>query len=289
MRWRFVGAAIGVLMMLTNVADAAVIGGSSSSSFLTADLTVAAIVSADVDIGPSISGTAPLAYDLNAPLVDVAADAGVAATITLVDVNATSVAASASSTVDGGFGSRNAVGTQSFQGFDLSIGVLPDIIAPPTIVPDVISITAEAITVTSTVDGDFGALASAGTLNVTNLQVFANGNLVATLNGDISENFNVVGLSTALAGATLTLNQQPSLTGDGASSRGLVTNAINLNLNDVNAGGVGLLSGDVLVGMTGASLNASAVPEPSSLAIFGLASVGGVYWSRRRRVASPRS
>ncbi|MEO9930887.1 PEP-CTERM sorting domain-containing protein [Rhodopirellula bahusiensis] len=283
MRQKLTFVVIGMLMTLPNVAHSAVLGGISSSSFLTADLEVSllgggAAVDGDLTVGPSVAGTAPTAYSFDQEVLNVSASAGINPLITAIGVGSSSVDVLASSTVDGGLGSRNATGNQLIEDFDLSIGELP-------VLADVLSITADAITVSSVVDGDFGALSPVGTMNVTNFRVFVNGAQVgALLNGDITADFDF-GLSTFLGGATLTLNEQ-NIVGDGISSSSLETNAINLQLINVGVPAVGAIDGNVLVGLTGASLQASAVPEPSSLAILSAASLGGVFW-RRRRVVSP--
>ncbi|MCC9655242.1 PEP-CTERM sorting domain-containing protein [Rhodopirellula halodulae] len=279
----------GILMMLSSIANAAVIGGSSSSSFLSSDLEVSLLpilggvsVSGDLTLGPSVSGSAPAAYSVEEEVLGIAADAGVeSGVITTLGVSSSSVMTLASSTVDGSLGTKNAIGSQVIEDLDLSIGDLP-------VAADVLSITADTITVSSAVNGDFGSLSSSGMMNVANLQVLVNGTQVGlnldgdlTLTGDIAPN-TTVDLSSVLGGATLILNEQ-SLVGDGTSSLSLDTNAINLQLTNVGVTGVGELDGSVLVGSTNASLNASAVPEPSSLAVLGFASLGGIVWRRRRR------
>ncbi|MFG0267909.1 MAG: PEP-CTERM sorting domain-containing protein [Rhodopirellula sp. JB055] len=278
-------------MLSTEVAQAAVIGGNSSSDFLAVDLELdllplaggGVVVDAQINGLAPASGTSPAPYNDTETVLGVAANAGNIPVISLgnvVGATADTVTSFAGSDVDGLPGSRNANSSHVIENLDLSVVELAAV--------DLISITADAITVTSAVDGDFGSLSPTGTMDVTNLQISVSGVQVgATLNGSIAANTGI-DLSSVLGGASLILNEQ-LLTGDGISSSGLATNAISLRLTDVGVAGVGELDGNVFVGLTNAGLQASAVPEPSSLALLGVVGFGGACWRCRRKVAGPAS
>ncbi|WP_160167087.1 PEP-CTERM sorting domain-containing protein [Rhodopirellula baltica] len=185
-------------------------------------------------------------------------------------------------------GSRVASSQQVISNLNFALGEVP--VAG---LNDVISITADTMTVSSSVSGNFNALSSTGAMNVENLAISVGGAAIdltgiVDANGDIAVN-TLVPLVGTLAGVSLVLNEQ-STTGNGIEELGLQTSAISLRIDAVaisdGVATVGDLSGITYVGRTNASLNASAVPEPSSLAILGIASLGGVIWKRRHRPVS---
>jgi hypothetical protein len=278
-------------MFSTEVAQAAVVGGNSSSDFLVVDLELGllplvgggVVVDAQISGLAPASGTSPAPYSDTETVLNVAANAGNIPVVSLgnvADVTAGSVMSFAGSNVDGLGGSRNANSSHVIEDLDLAVVELAAV--------DLISITADAITVTSAVDGDFGSLSPTGTMDVTNLQISVSGVQVgATLNGSIAANTGI-DLSSVLGGASLILNEQ-FVTGDGINSSGLATNAISLRLTDVGVAGVGELNGNVFVGLTDAGLQASAVPEPSSLALLGMIGFAGACWRGRCKNAEQPS
>lgn len=63
------------------------------------------------------------------------------------------------------------------------------------------------------------------------------------------------------------MNEQ-ILTGNGSTATGLTTNAIHIQLNALNLGGLlGLVNSDIIISQSDSSLIA-AVPEPGTLGLF---------------------
>ena len=273
---------LGIALAICSPLRGDMIEGSSSADFIDVGLKLKLLplvgggITVDANIGDlaPASGTAPPAYDVtNSPVGGIDVQVGnVLGIVTVADVSAATVTSNASSTIDGLVGPRRTQAAHTIAGLDISIADLP------LLKPDLISITAEALTVTSAITGDFGALVATGTMVVTNLQVFVNGKLKATLDGIIQPDFEIIGLG--LTGTSLVLNEQ-DITGDGINFLGLTTNAISLQLANVNIPVVGGLNGSVIVGPTQASVTA-AVPEPSSCLLLGMAGLGFAYNQRRR-------
>ena len=293
MRWFLLGWSICAIMCSAGNAQAAVVGGNSSSDFLTADLELAllplvvggVVVDAELSGLASSSGVSPAPYSENPSAVSINANAGIipgGSSGDVLDVTSSAVTPSVSSNVDGLSGIRFANSSHSIANLDLSVVELAS--------ADLISITAVAINVTSAVNGEFGSLDSVGTMNVEDLVIRVGNSVVATLDGTIAPNTGINlsvssgGLPLDIEGASLILNEQVT-TGDGTSSLGLATNAISLRFIETEVTGVGELNGSVLVGQTTAGLQASAVPEPSSLALLGVVGFGGAFWRGRRKVA----
>lgn len=273
------------MLALGGSARAEVVSGSSSADFIDVGLSLdllpgvggGIVVDANISNLVPASGSTPGVYNDVYSLASVGATAGVAplGLATVADVSTGLVTSTATSNVDGLAGSRFATGVHNIDNLDLSIVDLP------LFAPDLISITADAIDVSSTVSGDYGALVATGSLDVTNLVIRVAGTLVATLNGSIAPNTGVA-LTGALLGTSVILNQQ-STTGDGLNSLALTTNAISLDLTAINVAGLGALAGNVTVGPTFASLQAAAVPEPSSAILMSLVGAGGFLVHRRSK------
>lgn len=264
-----------------------VIEGSSSADFIEVglELDLLPLVGGGIEVDANIgglapaSGTAPPVYIVTNSVATISATSGnVLGVVTVANVSAGTATSTASSTIDGLVGSRTTQATHAIENLDLSIADLP------LLVPDLISITADALTVTSAITGDFGALVTAGSLEVTNLRIFVSGLQVgATLNGLIPANTGI-DLSTLLGGVSLMLNEQVT-TGDVVNMAGLTTSAISLQLTDVGITGVGTLNGRMVVAPTQANVTA-AVPEPSSCLLLGMIGLGFAYNQRRRRITA---
>lgn len=293
MRQKLIFVVVGILMTLPNVAHSAVIGGTSSSEFARIDLTLSLLaggVVTDADASTfNNSASAPAPYSVTPDVASQSLSANVIATSPdTVSISSGAIASELNSDVDMLPGSRVASSQQVISNLNFALGEVP--VAG---LNDVISITADTITVSSSVSGNFNALSSTGAMNVENLAISVGGSAIdlsgiVDANGDIAVN-TLVPLVGTLAGVSLVLNEQ-STTGNGIEELGLQTSAISLRIDAVaisdGVAAVGDLSGTTYVGRTNASLNASAVPEPSSLAILGIASLGGVIWKRRHRPVS---
>lgn len=243
----------------------------------------------NADIGPLApsAGSAPVPYlDTGSALnVDVTAG-GVPLVGSLIDLQAGAFDTEASSNVDGLAGNRATTATATINGLNATVGeFLPLLGSAP-----LVAITADTIEVISSLSGDFGAMATLGSMFVEDLQINVLGSVVdlsAVIDdGFVAANTQIALDAFGLAGASLTLNQQIA-SGDGINTFGIETNAIALNLNAVNVGGFTGLNGDVVIGHTAASV--AAVPEPSSLLLTtGLVGVvlAGRGWRRWKRPAA---
>ena len=283
---KLLNLSLGIVLVICAPLRGDLIEGSSSADFIDVGLELdlltivggGVVVDADLgDLAPA-SGTALPTYgDMNQVLGINIQAGNVFGIVTVADVSAGTATSAASSTIDGLVGSRTTQATHTIENLDLSIADLP------LLVPDLISITADALTVTSAITGDFGALVTAGSLEVTNLRIFVSGLQVgAALNGIVPANTGI-DLKTVLGGVKLMFNEQVT-SGDGVNMAGLTTSAISLQLTDVGVAGVGTLNGSVVVAPTQASATA-AVPEPSSCLLLGMAGLGVAY-VRRRRIAA---
>ncbi len=162
---------------------------------------------------------------------------------------------------------------------------------------NLLGLKATTLSSSSSVSGGPAALNASAAVVIEGLQLTVLGigvNLGVT--GSIAANtaINVGGL---LTGLTLTLNEQ-IVTGDGAASRGITTNAIHLSFSNVlvatTLGNLGRLNGDIAIGQSFAAMTAqadpvtpptSAVPEPSTSVLMGIAGVlSAVYgWKKRSK------
>lgn len=293
MKSKYLFLVVGILVALPSVAQSAVVGGASSSEFARIDLTLSLLaggVVTDADASTfNNSASAPAPYSVTPSVASQSLSANVIATSPdTVSISSGAITSELNSDVDMLPGSRVASSQQVISNLNFALGEVP--VAG---LNDVISITADTITVFSSVSGNFNALSSTGAMNVENLAISVGGSAIdlsgiVDANGDIAVN-TLVPLVGSLAGVSLVLNEQ-STTGNGIEELGLQTSAISLQIDAVaisdGVATVGDLSGITYVGRTNASLNASAVPEPSSLAILGIASLGGVIWKRRHRPVS---
>lgn len=160
---------------------------------------------------------------------------------------------------------------------------------------DFLNISADTVSSTSMINGDYGALVASGNSIIENLIIELNGVEIDLLpllgaNGSIdaqgfltaAPNTQILSLG-GVAGLDLILNQQ-IITGDGISLSGIEVNAIQLSFNGVDLG-LPLLSetlnGNVYVGHSRASMTAS-IPEPATLPLF-MGALALVAHRRRNR------
>lgn len=283
----FFMASLAVVMTGTVRAD--VIYAESSADFIEANVNLdvlgGSLVNAQLDNVVPDADTAPPVFNHDNSLVNVNVSAGSVPLLVnnILAAQAGTATSTVISDVDGGVGSRATSGTHTIEDLDLSVVDSAILFAP-----DLISITANALTVTSAVTGDSGALIAAGTMTVDNLVVSVLGATVATVDGTVAPNFGI-DLSTVLGGATLVLNEQ-TLTGDGITQRGISTNAINISLENVGvqlgALDAATLDGSIVVAPTNALMTAS-VPEPSSWLLMGMMGLAGLVFHRRALMLRP--
>ncbi|MEO5802469.1 MAG: PEP-CTERM sorting domain-containing protein [Verrucomicrobiota bacterium] len=282
--------------------------GSSSAYGLSADTRLSDLntllgigVGVTLAPTPTASGVAPPPYSFSNTLASVTANASSALLGRGSISNSSGVLnVSASSTVNGGTGSRNAQASSSVANFNSSVGLT----GRASLLNTVNFFTFNGLTLSSSasVSGDYNAFTTSGgsviidangagdgftTFNILGV----NFNVAVDSLGQVAPNttLNINSASSALfsdsLGTDLTgslsiiLNEQ-ILTGDGITSRGLEVNALHVNFNDAGASFFNLLgvkiddanlvNGGFIVGHSQAAL--VAVPEPSTV---GLLALGG--------------
>jgi hypothetical protein len=271
------------MFSLSASADLATSGSSDAYGLsVNLDLTLLPILGgADVKalIGPEVpvSGTAPNTYNSTLTLASLNASGGTVLTGSLANALTGIITTDATSNVDGTAGSKSASGTAVVN--NLSLGVLGGLVGGNSL----LGITATTITANSTVTGHFGALgvdpSSGATL--TNLAISILGTSV-TIPASITPN-TTLNVNTILGGVSIILDEQ-IVSGNGTSGLMLTTNAIDIHFLNVGVSGLGILNGQIVIDHTDAQLSASAVPEPTSLAlVFAGAGVLGLARVRKLR------
>ncbi len=257
-------AAVVALPLATTAAKAAVIPFTSNASgesvSLTLTPTIGSVVSVTSGPLPFTSGNGAATYSNSNTAVS-ASVTGVLSTGALsVDaagaVSGASAMASADATVNG-----------------INIAILNGL-------ANVLGLTATSVQSTANVQGPFGTLANAGTTTIAGLTL----NGLALGGASFVPGVNDIILNAL--GVTVTLNKEV-LTGTAASGESLAVNAIDVSFNNVLAtlsGTTGLLNGTIDIGNSFASItaNATAVPEPASLALLA-GSLGLMFYMRRAR------
>lgn len=252
---------------------------SSSAYALNVDQTVTAPAVANVTIGigplAPTSGNAPPSYNVSNSVVSVNQTAtltsGVLGTSEQIQTGlltsnstGTSTGASATATVN-----------------DLSVGIGTTSSLTPFLA-SILGISATTIQSQSTASS-IGGLSASGSTTIEGLTLtgsaFNNFEFNAALFANAAPNtvlFNALGLS-------IILNEQITF-GDGITSSGITTNAINIGFNNF-ATGLGLTSGNIIIGSSTAAVTAGAtgaVPEPGTWAMM-LMGFGAMGFALRRR------
>jgi hypothetical protein len=257
----FAAIAITAIFLPTS-ARADVTGGDSRSYGVYVSLTLIGIPVLQVPEQPVSSGSAPGPYNDSDQVLSFSAGAPPIASLGTSVMDTT-----ASSDIDGTIGSRFANSTSLVD--DLTIDVVQSAFAP-----SLLTVSADTIGSTSTASGDFGSMSAVGTMVLENLAIAVSGNSLVI---PIAPDPNTVLWDAA--GLRVVLNEQTSSVGFGSAS--IDTNAIHIRLTDIVFGG-GLLSGDIIVAHSDASM-ASTVPEPATVASFGLLTLGALALRRRRK------
>jgi hypothetical protein len=255
-------AAVGLLALGTATsAHAAVIDGASVAAGEIIDLTFTPLFGLSVDIGsqtPFYFNTAPNPYASSTSVLGVNIP-GILSTGVLTT--------GGTSNVNGSAGPRNASAFADVAGLSISLFGL-------------VTLSAAEVLSTAEVHGDYGALTGSGTTTISGLAI--NGVPILTIDPLPNEVlFNALGLK-------LVLNYQ-DIQGDGVSSSIFATYAIAALLDDVPFlyGGIpGLLNGSVIISGSYARLDAipdaSPIPEPAAIAMFGVGALGLVAIRRKR-------
>lgn len=284
-------------------ASADVISGTSNAYSASADLTanVLSLPPVVVSAGPygPAGGSAPIPYNNSNVLASVNVNSPtVGGNIGPIGVSATPLTLStgiassnANSTVDGLGGMKTTMATNQIAGLNATVlGYSISIPFVGTQSGALLTVMASAITTTASVSGDYNAWTTSGGVNVASISIALNGTTIYA-NANIAAN-TTVDLNPLGLGASLVLNEQ-IIGGDGVSTRSMTTNFLHLKLSDVGVGlpGVGnvvTLNSDIIIGHAFASqtgIASTAVPEPSSLAMAGLALAAGGFVKARRRKA----
>jgi hypothetical protein len=248
---------------------------SSSAYTVNAQETVstAGVVTANVSLGPiaQSSGSAPPSYSDSDSVASLSDNASLTTGIGGVtqSLQTAILTSSATGTATG------AEATSTVNNLSLSLASNP-------LLAGLLGLSATTIQSFSQANS-VGGLDASGSVTIEGL--ILTGSLLGgtTINGSLFVNPAPNTILLSIDGLTITLNEQTML-GDGVTSAGISTNAIDIAFNNF-ALGTGLANGNIILGHSEAlaSLGAAAVPEPSSWAmmLLGFAAVGMVL--RRRR------
>ena len=284
------------LAVLTpSVATANVVAGSDSAFGVSVNLNLTLIgsnVGAVIGPLPTLANTAPAPHNVTTNTASVNASAGTFGLLganTVADVGTGLITLTTTSNVDGSLGPKFATGQSTVNNLGVGLINLPPVLGIP--VADLLGISATTISSTATVSGDYGSLVGVGSSTVENLQLQLSGLPILNLTGTINPapNTNVT-LLTPVAGLSVILNEQiPTFTGGQLETRSLTVNAVHIILNALNVPGLGSLTGDIIIGQSRATLQAT--PEPSSVIMLGLSlsAIAGPALLRRRRAKAANS
>ncbi|MDF3128788.1 PEP-CTERM sorting domain-containing protein [Kiritimatiellaeota bacterium B1221] len=264
------------MLLLGQVHAASIVtSGTASGLGLYVDLSQ---LSFDVGAGPyaETNVSAPVPDDEAALLLNLSVSLGALGSLeSLGDISAVSLEASAISDVDGLSSSAETVGSASVQSFELSLGS-KDIFTSGDL--SIRSSGAQYIRSSSSVTGSYGALLGVGqselgdvTLSISGVDFNLSNRYAANTLLDVS--------AAGVAGITVHLNEQ-IISGTGLDGYSLVTNAMRIQLQSFHlGGGLGLVSGDIIVGQSSAQM--TAIPEPGTLWSLVIGTVGLMLLHRR--------
>ncbi len=299
-----------------NISHAGVISGESSAYGVEVNLgiSVAEVAVITAGLGPfsTSSGTAPAAYNLfndddSASALGALNVGGLLGTVNFISLDTGLLETTSVSNVDGGLGGRSTTASATVNDVSLSILSLVEVDLV-TSAETFISLEATAVESNAAVSGDFNALSDTGSTTIAGVGGVGGTQAVlsvlgvefvldasAPANTPIIINSSVSGLASLQGSISVILNEQ-LYSGDSLSSRSIDVNAIHVTFSDVgvNLGalGIGLLNGDVIISHSEAQMSAldtgSAVPEPSSFALLGIAALGALtrLVIRRRKQSS---
>ena len=266
-----------------NVGQTATFGGVFFSSTLSAGPT------------PTASGTAPPAFNNSNSAFSLVAVSTVGASVQtgFLDVNA-------QSNVDGTAGTKTT--SASADVFNTLLAVR-GVVGGSALAGGIVFV-AQAIQSTAQVTGDFGALTPSGTTTITlgsgvlrvggvDLTALVFASATPSPNTTFIIDDTLLGGTGAFTGSlTIVLNEQ-IVTGDGISTSGITVNAIDITFNAFGSTGLNAITnnGQIIFSQSqaaqaaapGGGGGAQPVPEPSSLAMLGLAGVAGAIRRYRRR------
>ncbi|QDT32478.1 PEP-CTERM sorting domain-containing protein [Thalassoglobus polymorphus] len=299
-----------------NISHAGVISGESSAYGVELNLGISvgeiSVITAGLGPFSTSSGTAPVAYNIfndddSASALGALDVGGALGTVNFISLDTGLLETTSVSNVDGGLGGRSTTASASVN--DVSLSILSLVGVDPAITAETfISLEATAVESDAAVSGDFNALSESGSTTIAGVGGVGETQAVlsvlgvefvldasAPANTLISIDSTVSGLASLQGSISVILNEQ-LYSGDSLSSRSIDVNAIHVTFSDVgvNLGalGIGLLNGDVIISHSEAQMSAldtsSAVPEPSSFVLLGIAALGALsrLVFRRRKQSS---
>ncbi|WP_423822530.1 hypothetical protein V5738_01005 [Salinisphaera sp. SPP-AMP-43] len=158
-------------------------------------------------------------------------------------MSANAVSGHAQSNIDGLAGDRYALGESEIVGLAINSPLL--------------TLTADTITSSANISGDYGSIDPMGSSNLANASLSVAGQTI-DLDANAAANTAILpGLLNPL-GLSLVLNEQ-TMSDDGSGNASMITNALHLSFNDALLG-LGVLNGDIVIGHSQASLSAIANP-----------------------------
>lgn len=230
-------AATAGLVLLASSASATVVSGSSSGYGANVDLSGVL----GLQVGPlpnSASGAAPAPYNNSDSVANV--EVG---TLGLLNLSANAVSGHAQSNIDGLSGDRYTLGESEIVGLAINSPLL--------------TLTADTITSSANISGDYGSIDPVGSSNLANASLSIAGQRI-DLDANAAANTAILpGLLNPL-GLSLVLNEQ-TMSDDGNGNASMITNALHLSFNDALLG-LGVLNGDIVIGHSQASLSAVTAP-----------------------------
>jgi hypothetical protein len=242
------------------------------------NVSAAGAVSATVSVGPLApsSGSAPPSYNNSNSVASVSQNASLTTGITGVNQS-----------LQTGLLTSNSSGTSTGAQATATVNNLQLSLSQGALLTNLLGLNATTIQSFSQANS-VGGLDASGATTIEGLTL--NGLLLGGLSIDGSLFINPAPNTILLSidGLTITLNEQ-SLFGDGVTSTGISTNAIDVAFNNF-AFGTNLLNGNVIVGHTQASASlsqAAAVPEPATWAMMLLGFTGIGFAMRHRKTARP--
>jgi hypothetical protein len=263
-----------------------VVSGQSSALAISSNLTIGPLATATLSVN-SEQQSAPAAYNLSSTnTLGAMVSAGaynlpIFGTPEVLVSGSTGFLHSAiASTVDGFANTASASGATTVDNLNLKVLSTLDI--------PVVSISATALTTSSSVSGTYGSLTASGTPTFVGLAIDVLGiDVTALVEASAGVVVDIAGLTGVSIGIDVVTTG-----GDGITTRSVTTDNIVVNFDNALTLG-GTINGSLVIGQSQASLLASPVPEPASVAMMGLglfmAGAVGFRRSRIRRDLTPTS
>ncbi len=287
-------------------------GASSDLSIVDLNTLVGIGVTAPLAPTPTASGTAPPAYNVTNSLAGISINSSSSVLGGgSISLSSGALQATASSTVDGGSGIRNAQASSSADNFNASLSL----IGRTSLLNSASLFNFSTLTISSSasVTGDYGAFTTAGSTSIIDANGAADGfatfsvfginydvavnplgqvapNTSLTINSSSNPSFSD-SFGTDFTGSINIIFNEQVITGDGITSQGIQVNGLRVSV--INAGSTffnglnlkiddsNLANGELTVAHSEASLTAlTPIPEPSTFCL--IAAGAGLFFVRLR-------